>query len=214
MNKKTVSDEVYEHQVYDKEHISPGSLGEKMWNRTITVSSAGKMFSATGWKIGWAFGPQHLITPVWLAHQWVCFSVATPLQEAVANALIEAENEYEGYASYYDWVRESFRRRRDRLVEVLEEVGMECAVPNGGYFVMANTKNLNVPQRYLDDQTVTRDWALCRWLTSEVGVSPIPPSTFYCDENKHLAANFARFAFCKKEEDIEECGRRLKQLLL
>jgi aspartate/methionine/tyrosine aminotransferase len=84
---------------------------------------------------------------------------------------------------------------------------MVSVIPDGGFFIMANTKHLSVPSTYYQSN-ITRDWALCRWLTCDVGVSPIPPSAFYSQENKDLAADFARFAFCKKEEDLDECAKR------
>lgn len=214
-----VSDEVYEHQVYDgKKHITSASISESMWNRTLTISSAGKMFSCTGWKIGWAVGPPALVKTIWLSHQWMVFSVATPLQEGIAKSLEQAEESFEKEDSYYSWVQKMYETKRDRLVQLLEEAGFPCVVPQGGYFVMANTGNFKVPQQYLDqnyigsdEPGVTRDWAMCRWLTREAGVSPIPPSAFCSGVNKKSMADYARFAICKKDEDIEECGKRLKK---
>lgn len=207
-----ISDEVYEHLVYDgKKHVSPASL-PGMWERTITVGSAGKSFSCTGWKIGWAVGPAHLVQPIASANQWVPFCVSTPAQEAVARMLALAKQPYQGFATYYDWLRDFFTRKRDALVQVLDKAGLQPIVPEGGYFVMADTSRIQVPASYLAAPDTTRDYALCRWLTAEVGVSPIPPSAFYVRENKHLAQNYARFAFCKKDEDIQECGKRLMRL--
>lgn len=219
------SDEVYEHQLYDgRPRISPAAVSEDMWKRTVTVSSAGKMFSCTGWKVGWVVGPAELVRAAWMAQQWISFSVATPLQQGVADSLLEAEQPMvcpetgAEHASYYAWLAYTFQRKRDRLVELLEEAEMPCIVPDGGYFVMVDTSRLQVPAAYLaetflgSDEQVTRDWAVARWLTREVGVSPIPPSAFYCRANKHLAADYSRFAFCKTDADIEECGARLKKL--
>jgi len=221
-----VSDEVYEHQLFDgRPRVSPAAVSEDMWRRTVTVSSAGKAFSCTGWKVGWAVGPPELVRAAWMAMQWISFSVATPLQQGVADALCEAalpmrcpETGVE-HPSYYAWLAQYFQRKRDRLVQVLEAAGLPCIVPDGGYFVMADSSRLDVPASYLaepylgSEEPVTRDWAVARWLTREVGVSPIPPSAFHCKANKPLAANFLRFAFCKTDADIEECGARLARHL-
>jgi len=204
-----VCDEVYEHMIYDgARHTSLASLPD-MWDRTLTLSSSGKTFSVTGWKIGWALGPAHLVRSLAIAHQWISFSVVTPLQEAVAQGLITAEKSYEGHASYYAWLQHMYAAKRERMCEAIRAAGMEPIKPEGGFFIVADTSRIQLPQRYAEDKTVTRDWALCRWLTEEIGVAAIPPSAFYCQENKHLAANYARFAFCKPDDVLEEAARRL-----
>jgi aspartate/methionine/tyrosine aminotransferase len=141
--------------------------------------------------------------------------LAAVVQEAVANMLHIAKQPYEGFANYYDWLRVFFTKKRDALVSVLRAAKLNPVIPDGGYFVMADTSVAHVPTKYLIDSNgkpVTRDYALCRWMTSELGVSPIPPSAFYAPEYKHLAQNYARFAFCKKDEDIALCGTRLLRL--
>lgn len=208
-----VSDEVYEHQVYDGlEHVSIASLSDDLYDKTVTVSSAGKMFTATGWKVGWAIGPERLITKMWSVHQWIPFSVATPLQEGIARVLEVAEEPYEGETSYYEWLRKLFQGKRDRLMKALADAGVPAVNAEGGYFVMAETKDLFVPKSYLEaEPRVARDWALARYLTKEIGVSPIPPSAFHCKENEEYAVNYLRFAFCKEDADIDECGQRLQK---
>jgi len=204
-----VSDEVYEHIVYDgTKHYHTAAL-PGMWDRTITVSSAGKTFSMTGWKIGWAIAPEHLIRCVAVSHQWVAFSVNSPCQEAIARALVEAEKPYKGKSSYYEWLLGEYTRKRKLICDALQAVGIEPIWPRGSFFVLGDTRNVKVPDKYLADKTVTRDWALCRWLTVDIGVAAIPPASFYCDANKHMAQNHARFAFCKPDEVLEEAAKRL-----
>lgn len=206
-----VADEVYEHMVYpeaERVHISLASL-PNMFERTLTVSSAGKTFSVTGWKVGWAVGPAHLVRAVAVAHQWLAFSVCTPMQQAIGDALVRAEQPYEGASSYYTWLNGMYKEKRALMCAALRAAGIEPIVPEGGFFIVGDTSKIVLPAKYADDKSVTRDWALCRWLTQEIGVAAIPPSSFYCDENKYLAANYARFAFCKPDDVLQEAAKRL-----
>ena len=187
-----VADEVYEHMVYNERvHTSLASL-PGMWERTLTISSAGKTFSVTGWKVGWAVGPAHLVRSVAVAHQWMAFSVCTPMQHAIASALTEAPKPYEGAPSYYSWLNSMYLAKRGLMCDALRAAGIEPIVPEGGFFIVGDTSALQLPEEYARDTTVTRDWALCRWLTKDIGVAAIPPSSFYCEQNKHLAGNYAR----------------------
>ena len=204
----TLSDEVYENMVYEpSEHVSIASL-PGMWERTVTVGSAGKTFSVTGWKIGWAIGAEHIVRCGAIAHQWLSFSTCTPLQAAVAEMLEQATKPFEGHDSYYQYLTATYLRRRALLVDKLAAVGLRPIVPQGGFFVVADISRVRIPASY-DDGSVTRDWAFCRWLTKEVGVCAIPPSAFMGDDNRGLAKNWARFAFCKTDEMLEEAGKRL-----
>lgn len=207
-----VADEVYEHMVYAddaaRQHISLASLPD-MFDRTLTVSSAGKTFSVTGWKVGWAIGPAHLTRAVAIAHQWLAFSVCTPMQQAIADSLVAAEKPYEGAASYYEWLNAMYKAKRAFFCAALRAAGIEPIEPEGGFFIVGDTSALVLPEKYASDKTVTRDWALCRWLTEEIGVAAIPPSSFYSDETKHLAGSYARFAICKPQDVLEEAAKRL-----
>jgi kynurenine--oxoglutarate transaminase/cysteine-S-conjugate beta-lyase/glutamine--phenylpyruvate transaminase len=204
-----ISDEVYEHMTYDEPHVSIATLSEEIWQRTLTISSAGKTFSITGWKIGWLIGPEHLVRCAAIAHQWLPFSVATPLQEAVASALQTAEKKYENHNNYYDWLAKFYSSKREFLCKALEAAGITPIIPEGGFFIVGDTSRIILPEPYASDSSVTRDWSLCRWLTKEIGVAAIPPSSFYGEKNKLQAANYARFAFCKPDEVLEEAARRL-----
>lgn len=180
-----VSDEVYEHMVYaGVPHVRTASQ-PGFWDRTITVSSSGKTFSVTGWKIGWAVGPTELIKGIILSNQWVQFSVSTPAQHAIAACLEEADREHKGHPSYFDWLNAQYTAKRDVLMEGLRNAGLQPVAPQGGFFIIADTRNVCVPAHYLSLKTkacpegVTRDWALCRFLTEEIKVAAIPPSAFF-----------------------------------
>jgi aspartate/methionine/tyrosine aminotransferase len=165
-----------------------------MWDRTLTVSSAGKTFSCTGWKVGWIYGPAPLINPIMLANQWVQFSVSTPAQRAMVEILEVAEQPYGGCESYYEYLRQMYEGKRNHLVETLRSVGLTPVVPQGGFFAMANTSQIRFPDQFLEQplpngSSATRDWGFARWLTIEVGVTPIPPTSFYSQDTRHLGEN-------------------------
>jgi len=206
------ADEVYETLVYDGHQHIPFATLPGMWDRTISCGSAGKMFSITGWKIGWLVAPAHLIRPPAISHQWVCFSVNTPAQEAVARALTIAEQPYKGHSTYYKWLAGEYTRKRSLLANALTAAGITPIIPEGSFFIVGDTRKLKIPDKWLEDKSEPYDWRLCRWLTVDIGVAAIPPSSFYCEANKGMAKYFARFAFCKPDEMLLEAGRRLAKL--
>ena len=188
-----VTDEVYEHLVYEGRHAPIATL-PGMRERTITISSFGKTFSLTGWKIGWAAAPPPLSAAVRAAHQFITFATATPLQYAAAAA-------FDAPAAYYTELRESYRRKRDFLASALSRLGFQVSPCAGTYFVCAGFSSFG-----FDD-----DVAFCRHLTEKVGVAALPPTSFYgkSDEGKR----YARFAFCKKDETLAEAVSRLEKNL-
>lgn len=211
-----ITDEVYEHIVFNpmkSPHISFASLPD-MFERTLTLNSSGKTFSATGWKVGWAIGPPHLVRAVTSIQQWVNFSVPTPNQDAIAICLEEAKKPYMGFNTYYGWLSNEYLRKRDLLVGVLDMSGMTPYVPEGGFFIMADTSQLRFPynKNEITDAMPTfpmpRDWSMNRWLTKVVGVTAIPPSAFYEEERVYLAQNMLRFAFCKSDSLLVEAHNR------
>jgi len=187
-----VSDEVYEHMVYDGEHISLATL-PNMWERTVTCSSLGKTFSLTGWKIGWAIGPPHLTDGLRAAHQFLTYSISTPLQHGAAAALGAGDD-------YYAELLAAYRQRRDLLVAGLEAVGFDLFQPQGTYFVYAN----HTPFGFADDV------AFVEHLIRDIGVAAIPPSAFYQDPRN--GADFVRFSFCKDRPTLEDALERLGAL--
>ena len=187
-----ITDEVYEHMVFDNEHISLAQL-PGMWDRTVTLSSLGKTFSLTGWKIGWAVAPDHLTAGVRAAHQFLTFATATPLQHAAALALAAP-------VSYFDDLTASYRAKRDLLAVGLDAIGLEVFVPEGTYFMMADHSAFGFGD----------DVAFVNHLIEEIGVAAIPPSAFYHDKSE--ARDLVRFAFCKDEATLHEAIERLRRL--
>jgi aspartate/methionine/tyrosine aminotransferase len=196
-------------------HISPATI-DGLWDKTLTLSSSGKTFSCTGWKVGWAVGPAHLVKALSAVQQWVNFSSPTPNQDAIAQSLVQAKEPYEGYPSFYDYLAADYKRKRSLLVTALKSAGMTPVIPPGGFFIMADTSHIQFDYDPLEvtaatpTPTMPRDWALSRWLTRTVGVTAIPPSAFYSPANVPLAKNLLRFAFCKGDETILEAHKRLE----
>jgi N-succinyldiaminopimelate aminotransferase len=176
--------------VYDGEHMPLATL-PGMRERTVVISSSGKTFSFTGWKIGWACAPAELSRGVRAAHQFVTFCNGTPFQYAIAEALGLGDDYFEGLTAEY-------RARRDRLCSGLAEVGFGVLEPRGTYFVCVDIRPLGF----------TDDMELCRMLPEAVGVAAIPNSAFYV--NKEAGRHLVRFAFCKTDAVLDEGITRLR----
>ncbi|MCL4858638.1 MAG: aminotransferase class I/II-fold pyridoxal phosphate-dependent enzyme [Caldilineaceae bacterium] len=207
-NLLVLSDEVYEWMVYQDparpvEHVRMATL-PGMWERTITLGSAGKTFSVTGWKIGWAIAPPPLAAAVFAAHQWIPFAVSTPMQEAVAVAMEQTTER-----DYFNWLSAMYQAKRDRLMHTLELVGLRPVSPDGSYFIIVHTDHLNPPA----EPGYRRDFSVCRWFTREIGVAAIPPSAFYSAEHAYLTDSLARFCFCKTDEMLDDAAERLQRAL-
>lgn len=190
-----ISDEVYEHLTYDGlQHRSIASL-EGMRERTLIISSAGKTFSFTGWKIGWAFGPAQMVAAVQAAHQFITFATSTPMQVALGRFLSTLGDDF------YATLSREYQARRDRLLPVLREVGFEVAVPQGTYFIVGSFAALSSE----DDRTYARR------LIREIGVATIPPSVFYAARPEE-GQKLLRFAFCKRDATLDAASERLRRL--
>ncbi len=190
-----ISDEVYEHLTYDEvDHVPMASI-PGMRDRTLTLSSAGKTYSFTGWKIGWATGPEAMVAGAQAAHQFVTFASAAPLQHAVAVALESFRDDF------YVELRQEFQQRRDFLVDVLREVGFDVAVPRGTYFILAAFSRVGAGD----------DRAFANHLVSSCGVATIPPSVFY-RAHPEEGSRLLRFAFCKKMETLRLAAERLRRV--
>jgi N-succinyldiaminopimelate aminotransferase len=183
-----VTDEVYEHLVYDGEHIPIATL-PGMASRTLTSSSVGKSFSFTGWKIGWCSGPADLVAAARTVKQFLTFAGGTPLQHAAAAALRLPRSEVDG-------IRDDLRLKRDQLCAGLEAAGLRPIVPAGTYFVNADVGGDAM--------------AFCNALPERCGVVAIPTAVFYDDRD--AAPTLVRFAFCKRPEVIAEAASRLAAL--
>jgi aminotransferase len=188
-----ITDEIYEHILYDDtKHISIASL-DGMGDRTVTINGLSKSYSVTGWRVGWAVGPPSITGAIRKVHDFLTVGAPAPLQEAGAAAL--------GLSSaYYENLAFGYRTRRDHLMPALTEAGFRCFRPRGAYYVMTDISAFG----FSDDVTFTKH------LVKEIGVAAVPGSSFYNDPKD--GANQVRFAFCKREETLDEAGRRLLKL--
>jgi aminotransferase len=188
-----VTDEIYEHIRYDGEHIPIATL-PGMRERTITISGASKTFSVTGWRVGWIVAPPEVTGAIRKVHDFLTVGAPAPLQEGVAAALETLP------PSYYADLATAYRRRRDGLCGPLAEAGFRLTPPEGAYYVLADFSGLS-------DQS---DVSFSEWLTREIGVAPVPGSSFYSEPA--LGRKLVRFAFCKTDDLLEEAAARLRRM--
>ncbi len=192
-----VTDEIYEHILYDgEEHISIASL-DGMADRTITINSISKTYSVTGWRIGWAIANKEITSRIRKVHDFLTVGAPTPFQEAAAFALGMPE-------SYYESLRLRYDQLRNFLFGVLSEVGFKPFLPKGSYYIIAETDEL------MEKLSVEDDFSFSRKLIELTGVATVPGTSFYASPNKGL--NQVRFAFCKKLETLESVEKRLRRL--
>ncbi len=188
-----ITDEVYEHLTFDGVTHRPLATYDGMRDRTLTISSAGKTFSFTGWKVGWAVGPAPLVRAVMTAKQFLTFTSGAPLQPAVAQALALDDGYYTGF-------RTTLEAKRDRLCAGLRDVGFEVFTPQGTYFVTTDIRPLG------HDDGVE----FCLNLPERYGVAAIPHEVFYDD--KAAGRPLVRWAFCKQDDVLDEAIDRLARL--
>jgi len=194
-----VTDEIYEHIRYDGAHIPIATL-PGMRERTVTISGASKTLSVTGWRIGWIVAPAELTDAIRKVHDFLTVGAPAPLQEAVATALDELP------PSFYEGLVAMYRGKRDLLYSALQDAGFRCVRPEGAYYILTEFTGLGPAQvggPALDDT------AFAVWLSREIGVTPVPGSSFYRDGG---GRSLVRFVFCKTEEILAEAARRLRGL--
>src|SRR5271155_5595685 len=192
-NVLAITDEIYEHILYDgTKHISVASL-EGMSDRTVTINGLSKSYSVTGWRVGWAVGPPTITNAIRKVHDFLTVGAPAPLQEAGAAALALP-------ASYYQNLADRYRSRRDHLIPALEKAGFHCYRPRGAYYVMTDISAFGF----------ANDVEFAAYLVKDVGIACVPGSSFY--KHPKDGSQQVRFAFCKKPETLDEAGRRLQRV--
>ena len=186
-----ITDEIYEHIIYDGCRHVPMAAIDGMADRTVTLNSLSKTYSVTGWRVGWAIAPPGLTGAIRKVHDFLTVGAAAPLQEAGAVALSFPE-------TYYAELAAGYQRRRDMLLALLEPRGFVCFTPRGAYYVMTDIGGFG----FADDVEFSR------YLVQEVGVAVVPGSSFYHDPA--LGRTKVRFTFCKRDETLQDAGRRLQ----
>jgi aminotransferase len=188
-----VTDEIYEHILYDGAvHVPMASL-DGMAERTVTINSVSKTFSVTGWRVGWTIGPPDVTAAIRKVHDFLTVGAAAPLQAAAAAALKLPE-------SYFVELASTYRGRRDRLMQILQQSGFVCYEPRGAYYIMTDVANFGFPD----------DVAFARYLVTDIGVASVPGSSFYRDPASGRTK--VRFCFCKKDETLSAAEERLAKL--
>jgi aminotransferase len=190
-----ITDEIYEHILYDgREHVCLAAL-EGMRDRSVVVSGMSKTYSVTGWRVGTILAPPHLTHAFRQMHDFVSIGAAAPLQEAGAVA-------YRMPRPYYAQLAAEYQARRDKFCSALQSIGFQLDLPQGAYYVMADFSG------FVDGEH--DDLAFSRYLVREIGVATVPGSSFFRD--KDLGRRFVRFCFCKREETLNAAIDRLKRL--
>jgi aminotransferase len=192
-----ITDEIYEHIRFDGAHIPIATLPE-MRQRTVTISGASKTFSVTGWRVGWILAPAELTGAIRKVHDFLTVGAPAPLQEAVAIALDDLGPDF-----YTELARE-YRARRDLLHGALVESGFSCVPPEGAYYIL--TEFTPVADRLAERPLTDTEFAV--WLSREVGVTPVPGSSFF----NGGGGSRVRFVFCKTDDVLHEAARRLRSL--
>jgi aspartate/methionine/tyrosine aminotransferase len=189
-----ISDEIYEHIIYDGHVHVPIATLEGMADRTVTINSLSKTYSVTGWRVGWTISPASLTGAIRKVHDFLTVGAAAPLQEAGIAALGVPD-------TYYDQLAAAYRRRRNRLLEILERRHFICYKPYGAYYIMTDIK----PFGFADDVE------FARYLVKDIGVAAVPGSSFY--RNPAAGRTKLRFCFCKKDETLNEADKKLQRLV-
>ena len=196
-----VTDEIYEHIRFEGEHLPLATL-PGMRDRTVTISGASKTFSVTGWRIGWILAPAGLTDAIRKVHDFLTVGAPAPLQEGVAAALDGLDR------TFYDGLAAAYRGRRDLLYEALIEAGFACTPPEGAYYILTDFSSLSTPA---GQSQALSDTEFAVWLSREIGVTPVPGSSFFRDGGGG-GRSLVRFVFCKTDDILLEAARRLRSL--
>nr|Q7T3E5.2 RecName: Full=Kynurenine--oxoglutarate transaminase 3; AltName: Full=Cysteine-S-conjugate beta-lyase 2; AltName: Full=Kynurenine aminotransferase 3; AltName: Full=Kynurenine aminotransferase III; Short=KATIII; AltName: Full=Kynurenine--glyoxylate transaminase; AltName: Full=Kynurenine--oxoglutarate transaminase III [Danio rerio] len=203
------SDEVYEWLIYKgHEHVKIATL-PGMWDRTITVGSAGKTFSVTGWKLGWSIGPEHLIRHLQTVMQNSLYTCPTPLQEAVGRGLLR-DFELMGQPDcYFSALALELEGKRDRMAAMLAQTGMTPVVPEGGYFMIVDVTALNQDLTHMGDDE-PYDYKFVKWMIKEKKLAAIPVTAFVGEDSVKQFEKYIRLCFIKQESTLDAAEAILK----
>ena len=217
-NLYVLADEVYEHMIYDNCKVLPRFANVKgMWDRTISIMSAGKIFSATGTRIGWGIGPKKLVHAINSCNQYNSFCLYGPLQQTIADCLDTALTPYMGEETYYAWLRKHYENNRNYFCKTLAEsgLGLKFWLPQGGYVVVCDITEEKINKKYsFENENVeySKDFQYLLQLAHEKKVVGIPVSPFFMPENEKSGENMIRFAFCKQKQTIDSFFTNLKKV--
>ncbi|XP_076846520.1 kynurenine--oxoglutarate transaminase 3-like isoform X2 [Brachyhypopomus gauderio] len=203
------SDEVYEWLVYKgHEHVKIATL-PGMWDRTITIGSAGKTFSVTGWKLGWSIGPDHLVKHLQTVMQNTLYTCPTPLQEAVALGLLR-DSELMGQSDcYFSSLAVELEVKRDRLACILQQAGMSPVLPEGGYFMVVDVTALNQDLSHMEEDE-PYDYKFVKWMVKEKKLAAIPVTAFCGTESRKHFEKYIRLCFIKQDSTLDAAESILK----
>lgn len=202
------SDEVYEWLIYKgHQHIKIATM-PGMWDRTITVGSAGKTFSVTGWKLGWSIGPEHLVKHLQTVMQNSLYTCPTPLQEAVAQGLLRDYAVMGQPDCYFSSLAEELLEKRDRMSSIIQEAGMTPVIPEGGYFMLVDVSPLNVDLSHMEDEAY--DYKFVKWMIKEKKLAAIPVTAFVGDASKKDFEKYIRLCFIKQDSTLDAAEVILK----
>jgi aminotransferase len=197
-----ITDEIYEHILYDgNEHISMARI-DGMRDRTIVINGMSKTYSVTGWRVGWALAPPEATQSIRKVHDFLTVGAAAPLQQAGALALKLPQ-------TYYDNLAATYAKKRQRLLTILESAGFTVYKPRGAYYIMTDTSRLKLPTQYRS-ASESADVSFARYLVEQIGVACVPGSSFYNDAQD--GATQVRFNFCKKEDTLAAAEARFSSL--
>ncbi|SJX65447.1 related to BNA3-Arylformamidase [Sporisorium reilianum f. sp. reilianum] len=210
-----VADEVYDCLTFDGYAHTRIASFAGMWDRTVTVGSAGKSFACTGWRVGWLIGPDHLIAPSRAVHTRITFAVNSSAQEGAAIGL-EAAAQHNFFATQVD----QYAARRALLSKALDDIGLRYTIPHGGYFIMADASKIRIPGDWVEQNNVPEgilkkeeDYLKAWFIAKVCDVVVIPATAFYSDKGgADVGKNYVRFSFCK-DDQIELAAPRLRKLM-
>ncbi|XP_056270228.1 kynurenine--oxoglutarate transaminase 3-like isoform X1 [Pseudoliparis swirei] len=203
------SDEVYEWIVYRGHRHTKIATLPGMWDRTITIGSAGKTFSVTGWKLGWSIGPEHLMRHLQTVMQNTLYTCPTPLQAAVAQGMQHNFELMGRPECYFSSLAEELEGKRDRMAAILREAGMSPVIPEGGYFMLVDVTPLNQDLSHMVEDEAY-DYKFVKWMIKEKKLAAIPVTAFVGEESKKQFEKYIRFCFIKQDSTLDAAEAILK----